>query len=47
MEELHEQVKQKGLTFLNELGLDPGIDHMTTMKTLNEVEEQKGKVIEY
>jgi saccharopine dehydrogenase-like NADP-dependent oxidoreductase len=47
MEQLHEQVKQKGLTFLNELGLDPGIDHMTTMKTLNEVEEQKGKVIEY
>lgn len=47
MEELHGQVKQKGLTFLNELGLDPGIDHMTTMKTLNEVEEQKGKVIEY
>ena len=25
MEQLHEQVKQKGLTFLNKLWLDPGI----------------------
>jgi hypothetical protein len=29
------------------MGLDPGIDHMTTMKTIDEVKEKKGKVLEY
>ena len=37
MKELEDQVKAKGLVFLNELGLDPGIDHLATMKIVEEV----------
>jgi hypothetical protein len=29
------------------MGLDPGIDHMTTMKTIDEVREKNGKILEY
>lgn len=35
MKELDEQAKAKGLIFLNELGLDPGIDHLATMKIIH------------
>ena len=40
---LNEQVISKELTFLNEIGFDPGIDHLSTMKILDEVNEQGGK----
>lgn len=36
MEKLHPQVKDKDLIFLNESGLDPGIDIMSTMKVVHE-----------
>lgn len=39
--------KEKGLTFLNECGLDPGIDHLATMKILDEEKEKGSKVLEY
>jgi saccharopine dehydrogenase-like NADP-dependent oxidoreductase len=29
------------------MGLDPGIDHLATMKVVDEVREQKGKILEY
>lgn len=35
MAKLDEKVKDKNLIFLNESGLDPGIDHLTTMKIIN------------
>lgn len=37
LSDLDKQVKEKGLVFLNELGLDPGIDHLATMKVIDEV----------
>lgn len=40
---LDDQVKHKGLTFLNEIGFDPGIDHCATMKIIDEVKEHGGK----
>jgi len=40
---LNEQVTNKGLTFLNEIGFDPGIDHLSTMKVLDEVHSHGGK----
>ena len=43
MAKLDDQVKAAGLTFLNEIGLDPGIDHLATMKTIDEVAEKGGK----
>jgi len=37
--------KENGLVFMNEIGLDPGIDHMSAMKVIDEIREQGGKVI--
>lgn len=47
MEKMHEEAKRKGLVFLNEVGLDPGIDIMGTMKVKNDVEAAGGKVVSY
>jgi saccharopine dehydrogenase-like NADP-dependent oxidoreductase len=35
LEKMHEAAIKKGLIFLNELGLDPGIDHLATMRTVD------------
>ncbi len=34
--------KEKGLLFLNECGLDPGIDHMSAMKVIDYIRKDKG-----
>ena len=47
MKSLNEEVKAKDLIFLNELGLDPGIDHLATMKIIDEVAKENGKIVEY
>lgn len=47
MAALNEEAKALGLTFLNEIGLDPGIDHLATMKTVDEVAAKGGKIVEY
>ncbi len=41
---LNDAVKQKKLIFLNEIGLDPGIDHISAMKIFDEI-RIKGGVI--
>lgn len=45
MEALDEDVKAKGLTFMNEIGVDPGIDHMSAMQVLDRIREQGGKML--
>lgn len=45
MQELDAQVKAAGLVFMNEIGLDPGIDHMSAMKVLDEIRDKGGKVL--
>lgn len=45
MESLDEEVKKNNLVFMNEIGLDPGIDHMSAMKIIDEIREQGGKMI--
>jgi saccharopine dehydrogenase-like NADP-dependent oxidoreductase len=45
MQSLDAEVKAKGLVFMNEIGLDPGIDHMSAMKIIHEIEDKGGKVI--
>ncbi len=47
MKELNEKVQEKNLLFLNEIGVDPGIDHMSAMKIIHEVEEEGGKVLHF
>ncbi len=41
---LADQVQAKGLLFLYEMGLDPGIDHMSAMQIIHEI-QSKGGVI--
>ena len=42
MKELDEKAKTAGVLVLNELGLDPGIDHMSAMKVIDEIREAGG-----
>ena len=42
IKDMNEEVKNKGLLFLGEMGLDPGIDHMSAMKLINEIKEEGG-----
>ena len=45
MQELDAAAKENGLVFMNEIGLDPGIDHMSAMKVLDEIREKGGNII--
>ena len=42
---MSEAVKKKGLVFINECGLDPGLDHMSAMRIIHHAQEN-GKEIE-
>lgn len=44
MQALDEDAKQSGILLLNECGLDPGIDHMSAMKIIHDVEKQNGYI---
>ena len=45
MQDLDAEVKANGLVFMNEIGLDPGIDHMSAMKVIDEIKAKGGKMI--
>jgi len=45
MQELDEAAKANNLIFMNEIGLDPGIDHMSAMKVIDDIREQGGKML--
>ena len=45
MQELDVAAKENNLIFMNEIGLDPGIDHMSAMKVIDEVKEKGGEMI--
>lgn len=45
MQALNDQVTAKGLIFMNEIGVDPGIDHMSAMQVLDRIRDEGGKVI--
>jgi len=40
VKEFHQQAKENGTILLNEVGLDPGIDHMSAMKVICELKEK-------
>nr|CAD7265330.1 unnamed protein product [Timema shepardi] len=44
MMELHERAVEAGVTIVNEVGLDPGIDHLLAMECIDEVHQAGGKV---
>lgn len=45
MKALNEEVTQKKLIFMNENGLDPGIDHMSAMQVIDTIREKGGKML--
>jgi len=47
MKAMDPAIKRKDLLFLNEIGVDPGIDHMSAMKVIDEIKAMGGKMIEF
>lgn len=47
MKALHSEAESKGLVFLNEMGLDPGIDHLSSSEMLKEINQWGGQVLSY
>lgn len=45
MQNLDAAAKENNLVFMNEIGLDPGIDHMSAMKVIDEIRDRGGKMI--
>ncbi|KAJ9155406.1 Saccharopine dehydrogenase-like protein [Pleurostoma richardsiae] len=44
---LDAEAKAAGITVMNEIGLDPGIDHLYAIKTIDEVHRAGGKIISF
>ncbi|XP_037034075.1 alpha-aminoadipic semialdehyde synthase, mitochondrial isoform X1 [Bradysia coprophila] len=44
VKELHESAKNAGVTLLNEVGLDPGIDHLLALECFKDVHERGGVI---
>ena len=47
MRELDEAAKNAGIMILNECGVDPGTDHMSAMRVIDEVTSKGGKVVSF
>jgi saccharopine dehydrogenase (NADP+, L-glutamate forming) len=47
MRALDKKAKTAGILILNECGLDPGIDHMSAMRIIHDIEKNKGKVVSF
>lgn len=47
MRALSDEVKKAGLIFMNEIGVDPGIDHMSAMKIIDEIRSEGGEITSF
>jgi len=47
MNEINMDAHRKGILILNEMGLDPGIDHMSAMTVIQEVRDKGGKITSF
>lgn len=45
MKALDSKAKENGLVFMNEIGVDPGIDHMSAMQVLDKLREKNAKLL--
>jgi len=45
MQRLDEEVKENGLIFMNEVGVDPGIDHMSAMQVIDKIRYNGGEMV--
>ncbi len=47
MKELDKEAKQKGVLLMNEIGLDPGIDHASAMKIIHELQTKGANITSF
>ncbi|MBI4802908.1 MAG: saccharopine dehydrogenase NADP-binding domain-containing protein [Elusimicrobia bacterium] len=47
MRALHAGAREAGILILNEIGVDPGIDHMSAMKVIDRVKNEGGKIASF
>jgi saccharopine dehydrogenase-like NADP-dependent oxidoreductase len=47
MHDLNDAAEKAGILILNEIGLDPGIDHMSAMRIIHDVKKRGGKVVSF
>jgi saccharopine dehydrogenase (NADP+, L-glutamate forming) len=47
MQELDAAAKRAGVTILNEIGVDPGIDHMSAMRIIDDVRRRGGQIVAF
>jgi len=47
MQLLDKKAKSKGVLLLSELGVDPGIDHMSAMKVIDEIKARGGEILSF
>jgi saccharopine dehydrogenase-like NADP-dependent oxidoreductase len=47
MKSFDEEARSKDLLFLNECGLDPGIDHMSAMQVIDRIKASGGRVVSF
>lgn len=45
LKELDVEIKENNLVFMNEVGLDPGIDHMSAMQIIDRIRAEGGKML--
>ncbi len=45
MQSLNKAAEANGLIFMNEIGVDPGIDHMSAMKVIDAIRDKGGSII--
>ena len=44
IQSLNDQAQKQGVILLNEIGLDPGIDHMSAMKVIDDIKDRGGVI---
>ncbi len=47
MQNLHDDALKAGVLFLNEIGLDPGIDHLSAMELIHKIKKNGGEVTSF
>ena len=45
MQAVNKEAKKVGVLLLNEMGLDPGIDHMSAMHIIDRIKSESGEII--
>lgn len=47
MKALDESAKARGVTIMNEIGVDPGIDHLSAMKVIDRIKDEGGTLLDF